>query len=153
MNNCLIDKWNTKIPKGHTIYSTSKYITYSSFICRTSFFSVHRDETREQNMITQNRQTKKLCTGDKISHVIGMELCAEISYPNASLKTDAPYFPLTGPISGGVTLYKRDSHTSYKMEYKFVKVIVLIPLIIDSSLVGKKNMFSILRHFFFLIFE
>lgn len=91
--------------------------------CRTSFFTVHRDETREQKMITQNRQTKKLCTGDDLSHVTGLELCGEISYPNASLKADSPYFPLTGPLTAGVTLYKRDSHTSYKMEYKFGKVI------------------------------
>ncbi|XP_076095776.1 uncharacterized protein LOC143066849 [Mytilus galloprovincialis] len=91
------------------------------FEAKTSFFTVHRDETREQKMITQNRQTKKLCTGDDLSHVTGLELCGEISYPNASLKADSPYFPLTGPLAAGVTLYKRDSHTSYKMEYKFGK--------------------------------
>ncbi|VDI44373.1 Hypothetical predicted protein [Mytilus galloprovincialis] len=91
------------------------------FEAKTSFFTVHRDETREQKMITQNRQTKKLCTGDDLSHVTGLELCGEISYPNASLKADSPYFPLTGPLTAGVTLYKRDSHTSYKMEYKFGK--------------------------------
>jgi hypothetical protein len=73
-------------------------------------------------MVTLNRQTKKVCTGDKLSHIAGLEVCGEMSYPNASLTADAPYFPLTGPLSAGITLYKRDSHSSYKMEYKFAKV-------------------------------
>lgn len=74
-------------------------------------------------MVTKNRQTKKICTGDTLAQVSGLEMCGEISYPNASMKSDAPYFPLTGPVRAGITLYKRDSHNSYKMEYKFAKVI------------------------------
>lgn len=91
-------------------------------LCRTSFFSVHRDEIREQKMITDNRQTKKVCTGDRLAQLSGLEMCGEISYPNASLKADAPYFPLTGPLAAGITLYKRDSHKSYIMEYKLAQV-------------------------------
>ncbi|XP_052103665.1 uncharacterized protein LOC127737174 [Mytilus californianus] len=108
------------------------------FEAKTSFFTVHRDETREQKMITQNRQTKKLCTGDKLSHVTGLELCGEISYPNASLKADSPYFPLTGPLTAGVTLYKRDSHTSYKMEYKFGKTKSVVTANIGLNTPGSK---------------
>jgi hypothetical protein len=55
-----------------------------------------------------NRQTKKVCSGDNLSKITGMELCAELQYPNASLKADAPYFPMTGPVSAGISLHKRD---------------------------------------------
>ncbi|XP_063426893.1 apolipophorins-like [Mytilus trossulus] len=108
------------------------------FEAKTSFFTVHRDETREQKMVTQNRQTKKLCTGDDIAHVTGLELCGEISYPNASLKADSPYFPLTGPLTAGVTLYKRDSHTGYKMEYKFGKTKSLVIANVGFNTPGSK---------------
>ena len=83
-------------------------------------------------MITKNRQTKKVCSGDKLSKITGLELCAEIQYPNASLKADAPYFPLTGPISAGITLHKRDTHTSYNLEYKLVKVDSCIHIFYDK---------------------
>jgi hypothetical protein len=89
---------------------------------RTAFFTVQRESDREQKMITANRQTKKVCSGDNLSKITGMELCAELQYPNASLKADAPYFPMTGPVSAGISLHKRDSHASYNLEYKFVKV-------------------------------
>ncbi|XP_063427202.1 apolipophorins-like [Mytilus trossulus] len=91
------------------------------FNVKTAFFTVHRESEREQKMITANRQTKKVCSGDKLAKIIGLELCAELQYPNASLVADAPYFPMTGPVSAGLTLLKRDTHESYNMEYKFVK--------------------------------
>lgn len=93
-----------------------------TIINRTAFFTVHRESEREQKMITANRQTKKVCSGDKLAKITGLELCAELQYPNASLIADAPYFPMTGPVSAGLTLLKRDTHASYNMEYKFVKV-------------------------------
>ncbi|XP_071162849.1 uncharacterized protein [Mytilus edulis] len=91
------------------------------FNIKTAFFTVHRESEREQKMITANRQTKKVCSGDKLAKITGLELCAELQYPNASLIADAPYFPMTGPVSAGLTLLKRDTHASYNMEYKFVK--------------------------------
>ncbi|CAG2186504.1 unnamed protein product [Mytilus edulis] len=91
------------------------------FNVKTAFFTVQRESESEQKMITANRQTKKVCSGDKLAKITGLELCVEVHYPNASLKADAPYFPMTGPVSAGVTLLKRDTHESYNMEYKFVK--------------------------------
>ncbi|XP_052103584.1 uncharacterized protein LOC127737090 [Mytilus californianus] len=91
------------------------------FNVKTAFFTVHREVEREQKMITANRQTKKMCSGNKLAKITGLELCAELQYPNASLIADAPYFPMTGPVSAGITLLKRDTHESYNMEYKFVK--------------------------------
>ncbi|KAJ8316557.1 hypothetical protein KUTeg_005894 [Tegillarca granosa] len=49
---------------------------------------------REQQMITENRKTKTVCTGDKMAKITGLELCGEVQFPNASLKADAPYFHL-----------------------------------------------------------
>ncbi|KAJ8321426.1 hypothetical protein KUTeg_001023 [Tegillarca granosa] len=75
---------------------------------------------REQQMITENRKTKTVCTGDKMAKITGLELCGEVQFPNASLKADAPYFPFTGPVSLALDMYKRDTHTSYQMEARIV---------------------------------
>lgn len=74
-------------------------------------------------MITKNRQIHKKCTGSHLARIIGLKLCGEIQFPNASLETSAPYFPLTGPISLDVSLMKEDSHKSYNVEARFSKVI------------------------------
>ena len=73
-------------------------------------------------MITENRQTVKMCTGDMASRITGLELCGELQYPNASTTANGPYFPFTGPTSFSVTLYKRDTLTSYKLLAKRVEV-------------------------------
>lgn len=74
-------------------------------------------------MITKNRQIHKTCTGSHLARITGLKLCGEIQFPNASLETSAPYFPLTGPISLDVSLMKEDSHKSYNVEARFSKVI------------------------------
>ena len=73
-------------------------------------------------MITENRQAKSICSGDKLAKVIGLELCGELQFPNASLVDSAPYFPMTGPVKMGITLYKRDTHTGYKLQAKSIHV-------------------------------
>ncbi|XP_052775371.1 uncharacterized protein LOC128213563 isoform X2 [Mya arenaria] len=85
---------------------------------QSSFFTIHRNGERKQNMITDNRRSKNLCTPDQVTTVMGVSLCLEVAYPNATLMSDAPHFPLTGPVSAGVYLYKDDSHTSYKFAAK-----------------------------------
>ncbi|XP_045158693.2 uncharacterized protein LOC123524511 [Mercenaria mercenaria] len=87
---------------------------------KSSFFTVHRDIEREQKMITENRQSLSYCSPEKVVTVTGLELCAEVEYPNASMKADAPYFPMTGPVSAGVYLYNRDTHVKYRMEAKSI---------------------------------
>lgn len=83
---------------------------------------VHNEEEREQKMITDNRQVQKLCSGANIARITGMELCAEMQFPNASMKSDSPYFPFTGPVSAEISLNKRDTHTGYKLESKLISV-------------------------------
>ena len=92
------------------------------FFDRSSFFTVHRDLEREQNMITENRQEHRSCSGDKIARITGLEICGELQYPNASLVANAPYFPLTGPVKAGITLLKRDSLSGYKFEARSIHV-------------------------------
>ena len=76
-------------------------------------------------MVTENQQTKNLCSSDRLVTITGLELCAELTYPNASLKSDAPYFPLTGPVTAGIFLYNRDTHKKYKMEARSLHVRIL----------------------------
>ena len=77
---------------------------------------------QEQDMITENRQDFKACSGSQLATVAGFELCGELSFPNASQIADSPYFPFTGPSSASITLYKRDSHNGYKIFGKRVQV-------------------------------
>ena len=91
-------------------------------ICRTAFFTVHRDAEKEQKMITKNRQTHRTCTGNHLSKITGLKLCGEIHFPNASLEANSPYFPLTGPMNVDLSLLKVDSHKSYNVEARFTSV-------------------------------
>ncbi|KAK7094147.1 hypothetical protein V1264_007812 [Littorina saxatilis] len=91
------------------------------FAISSEFSIVHNQVEKKQQMITENRQSVKMCTGDVTSHITGLELCGELQYPNASTSVSGPYFPLTGPTSLSVTLYKRDTHTSYKLLAKRVE--------------------------------
>ena len=93
-----------------------------NFHFRSSFFTIHNNLEKEQKMVTENQQTKRLCSSDKLVTITGLELCGELQYPNASMKSDAPYFPMTGPVTAGVYLYNRDTHRKYKMETRFLHV-------------------------------
>ncbi|OWF55153.1 Apolipophorin [Mizuhopecten yessoensis] len=86
---------------------------------KTAVFIIKNNSQREQ--ITANKQSHRLCTGDIVGTCIGLQLCGEIEYPNASLQTEAPYFPLTGPMHMKVQLLKKDTMSGYKFEAKFVK--------------------------------
>ncbi|CAG5134991.1 unnamed protein product [Candidula unifasciata] len=85
------------------------------FNAKSQFFIIHNDIEKEQEMVKENYQEHKLCSGDKVATIIGVELCGELKFPNASSYPNAPYFPLTGPVSFSVMTYRRDTHTSYKL--------------------------------------
>ncbi|XP_046361600.2 uncharacterized protein LOC124138779 [Haliotis rufescens] len=85
------------------------------FDVKTTFFSIHGDLEQEEKLITENRQDLKLCTGERLAQITGVELCNEFHWANASLTNGAPYFPFTGPFSYSMTLIKRDSHSGYKL--------------------------------------
>ncbi|XP_076436385.1 uncharacterized protein LOC143275928 [Babylonia areolata] len=91
------------------------------FDISSEFSIVHNTVEKKQKMITENRKTVKVCTGELASRITGLELCGELQYPNASTRVSGPYYPFTGPTSLSVALYKRDTHTSYKLLAKRVE--------------------------------
>ncbi|RUS87830.1 hypothetical protein EGW08_004429 [Elysia chlorotica] len=88
------------------------------FDARSKFFILHNNVEQEQKMITENRKEFELCSCDKTAEITGARLCGQISFPNASLKSEGPYFPLTGPSSASLVLHKTDTHTGYKLLVK-----------------------------------
>ena len=94
----------------------------------SEFSIVHNKVEKKQEMITENRQSLKLCTGEAASRLTGLELCGELQFPNASIKESGPYFPFTGPSRMSLTLHKRDTHTGYKLLAKNVQVLMLVVL-------------------------
>ncbi|ELU04621.1 hypothetical protein CAPTEDRAFT_222921 [Capitella teleta] len=89
----------------------------------SKFFVVWRDVDREQNMLnTGERSSHSKCIGDKFTTVLGLELCGEISYPwDPKKSNDVPFFPFTGPMSTKVYLNKKDSHTGFHFEAKYIQ--------------------------------
>ncbi|XP_052061384.1 apolipophorins-like [Mytilus californianus] len=85
---------------------------------KSQFFIVHAGTEKEQQMIAKDRLTKRSCSGATIARVTGVEFCIDMSLPGDVQKTDAPHFPLTGPARFGLDVFKRDTHTSYKFEFK-----------------------------------
>lgn len=85
---------------------------------KTQFFIMHREEEREQQMLTDNIKVVGKCSGKSMEQALGLKLCSELSYP-ATSKDDAPMFPFTGPISGSVVLTKVDDHKSYEFDARF----------------------------------
>lgn len=64
-----------------------------------------------------------MCSKDLTSRALGVDLCVEFKYPNATLRPTSPYFPLTGNTQIGLWLQKTDPRlTSYQFHYQFDKV-------------------------------
>uniref|UniRef100_T1J9X6 Vitellogenin domain-containing protein n=1 Tax=Strigamia maritima TaxID=126957 RepID=T1J9X6_STRMM len=60
------------------------------------------------------------CSGLMTRTILGLDICAEISYPNASEMANAPGFPLTGPTSFAIYIEKSDHQlTSYDFNYQW----------------------------------
>ncbi|XP_041376851.1 uncharacterized protein LOC121389318 [Gigantopelta aegis] len=86
-----------------------------SCLFRTAFFTIHGDVEQEERLLEDSRKTFEVCSGSKMATITGLETCMEFQFINASMVDSAPYFPLTGPFSFGLNVYKRDTHTSYKL--------------------------------------
>ncbi|XP_077982070.1 uncharacterized protein LOC144437076 [Glandiceps talaboti] len=70
--------------------------------------------------IRDNYREYSKCTGRIIEKWAGVRLCGDLRYPNATQHNDAPFFPLTGPMSAKITLEKVDpTLKSYNMEAKY----------------------------------
>ncbi|KAF4791976.1 hypothetical protein TURU_125831 [Turdus rufiventris] len=62
------------------------------------------DETEDIDVFQDHRETRS-CTREKVSEIIGWQLCSEMSYPDPA---SGLVFPLTGPLRVAVTLTKQD---------------------------------------------
>jgi len=101
---------------------------------RSEFFTVHREKEHAQKMITEDRRKHEICSGSTVAKMTGLEICGEVSFTNASLVENAPYFPITGPMNAGITIYKRDaSMTGYKFEARSTHVSIVRLYVIKYS--------------------
>ncbi|GFO07586.1 apolipophorin [Plakobranchus ocellatus] len=91
------------------------------FDARSKFFIVHNNVEQEQKMVAVPKEEYNLCSCSKLADITGAKLCGHISYPNASMQSDSPYFPLTGPSSASLVLHKTDTHSGYKLFAKRVE--------------------------------
>ena len=69
--------------------------------------------------IRENRFEASSCSRGLTQRLLGLQLCADVSYPNASEAEIGPHFPLTGPAHLSVELVKFDpSITSYRFLHR-----------------------------------
>lgn len=82
---------------------------------RRKFYIVHREEEREQQMLTDNVIDKSLCTGEIFNKITGMKVCGAVRVPLTN-KATAPNFWYTGPMSMQVYLETADTHRNIEFE-------------------------------------
>uniref|UniRef100_A0A1I8HY32 Vitellogenin domain-containing protein n=1 Tax=Macrostomum lignano TaxID=282301 RepID=A0A1I8HY32_9PLAT len=83
---------------------------------KTSYFVIHRSVEREQTMRRDLLIKHKACSQGKLMEkILGVEFCAEISYPTLVPQESAPLAPLAAGMEMDVTMFKRDTHTSYQL--------------------------------------
>ncbi|XP_057368025.1 uncharacterized protein LOC130689027 [Daphnia carinata] len=69
--------------------------------------------------IEENRVEMSDCTRGLTQRYLGLQVCSQIAYPNASDVEFVPYFPLTGPSHLSIELVKTDpAITSYRFLHK-----------------------------------
>ncbi|CAM1325217.1 Uncharacterised protein PB.777, partial [Pycnogonum litorale] len=87
---------------------------------QTNIYLIHKDVERSQMGVHEDRTEVHSCTGIKMAKITGFKLCGDVQYPNASLKYESPYFPLTGPTKFAIYLEKTDRKmTSYQFDATF----------------------------------
>lgn len=84
--------------------------------------------------IEENRVDTSDCTRGLTQRYLGLQICSQATYPNASQNEFAPNFPLTGPSHFSLSLDKADpSIKSYrflhKIENKEVTFCLLLSLL------------------------
>ena len=89
--------------------------------CRSRVYLISGEQEREQQLITEGRVEKEICTGSQLETVAGLRLCASLAYPNATLQESAPWYPLTGPLTAEIALEKVDDFSAYEFEASFIR--------------------------------
>nr|XP_022915366.1 uncharacterized protein LOC111425513 [Onthophagus taurus] len=117
-SNVLIDGF-LKIDKGNLIdvkiNAPKNHIDL--FNIESSIFLIKGDKIEEIDDISSEGVDRNDCTGTNFEEIIGLKLCHQIKYVNASQYIDAPYFPLTGKFKYAITAQKNDSFNSYIFKF------------------------------------
>ena len=86
---------------------------------RSEILLQHRKTKAPVSGVIENREEISQCTRGTTQRYLGLQLCSQISYPNASETEYGPFFPLTGPATLNVELVKIDpAITSYRFLHK-----------------------------------
>lgn len=91
---------------------------FNVFSVQSHIFTMRDNEMTEIKNTTDNVNTLNLCTPKNINSVIGFEACSKLTYVNASIADDSPYFPLTGAFEYSIGLKKVDHFESYVFNVK-----------------------------------
>ena len=90
-------------------------------ISRSEMILLHSHANVRLPGIITNRVDFHGCTAGLMKRLLGVEICTQASYPNASEFTSTPNFPLTGPSHFSVKLQKSDALIkSYNFLHKIV---------------------------------
>lgn len=53
---------------------------------RSKLYTVHQEMEMEQQGVQEDRTDVQLCSGDWLARSLGIQLCGEIGFPNASMQ-------------------------------------------------------------------
>ncbi|XP_060075290.1 apolipophorins-like [Ylistrum balloti] len=103
---------------------------------KTAFFLIKNDSHREEIIITKNKQSQRLCTGDLVSTLSGLQLCSELEFLNTSLLKDVPPFLQAGSSNIKIHLLKMDNMSGYKLAARFIKTRQAVTLHLEINSPG-----------------
>ncbi|GFR60743.1 apolipophorin [Elysia marginata] len=86
------------------------------FSASSKFFTLHGDREKRVSGATKETRTKtKVCTGNKMAAIFGLQLCTELHRPVLSTRSNYAEYLLNGPARIGATLYKKDRQSGYQL--------------------------------------
>ncbi|KAL4235628.1 hypothetical protein ACF0H5_004023 [Mactra antiquata] len=88
---------------------------------KSSFFIVYNEFEKEQRMNKNGRVEDTVCSGDRLKEATGLQFCVGYSGPKDVENSEAPYFPLSGPVSFSMAMHKLDMPNGYQMQVKTIE--------------------------------
>jgi hypothetical protein len=87
---------------------------------KSEIFLLHNKAEVKQDNTKNAKVLKSSCSSESVLKVLGYELCGAVSFVNATADSASPYFPLTGPVSAGLTLHKKDVPKGFRLIGKLI---------------------------------
>lgn len=98
--------------KKKPTYCSCSTSRQSFFLCyRSKFFTLHRNEEREQVTPPARTYTISHCTPNIVNDATGLKTCAHLSLPKHH--ANAPNWPLHGPMSAQLFITNSDVPEGY----------------------------------------